>query len=211
MSEKKHHPRQRVHPSTPQCDGFEALRRVFERCIKEKQHMENRVKQMEEEKTQVVEKHQDRQSNYQKFGGTTPREAVRALRDGGKRKMKGCERCFMKRSIEIQNCKKANNSRKLNTKNCNASFKKKTKRCSGSSRTLREEKQRSSSDVWWSAPNKYTTENRERRSWKLIQINSVQASRKRTSDSGLRVMFNKVLQRNAQLQKEMELQEATYT
>lgn len=79
ISEKKHQLRQRVYPSTPQCDDFEALRRVFERCIKEKQ-----LKQTEEKKTQVAEKHQERQSNYQKYGGTTSRDTVQAPRDGEK-------------------------------------------------------------------------------------------------------------------------------
>lgn len=39
---------------------------------------------MEEKKTQVAEKHQERQSNYQKYGGTTSRDTVQAPRDGEK-------------------------------------------------------------------------------------------------------------------------------
>lgn len=46
MSEKKQNLRQRDDSSTPQYD--EALRRAFQHCIKEKQHLENMVKEMQQ-------------------------------------------------------------------------------------------------------------------------------------------------------------------
>lgn len=46
ISEKKQNLRQRDDSSTPQWD--EAFRRAFQHCIKEKQHLENMVKEMQQ-------------------------------------------------------------------------------------------------------------------------------------------------------------------
>lgn len=59
MSQRQHHSSQRDHPSTAHLSEFKALRRAFKNCCKEKQDLENRMKQMQEEKSAEMIKMQE--------------------------------------------------------------------------------------------------------------------------------------------------------
>lgn len=51
MSHRQHHRSQRDHSSTAHLGEFMALRKAFINCCKEKQDLENRIQQMEKEKS----------------------------------------------------------------------------------------------------------------------------------------------------------------